>query len=133
MSFGKPRFNKKYEWELIRYASSKNIIGGANKLLTYFERHWNPKSLMSYADRKWSSSLSNVYQRLGFSYVGETTPGYFYNKGNNYISRYDAQKRNLKKILGDKFFEELSESENMFVNGFLKLYDCGNLVFEKTY
>lgn len=133
MSFGKPRFNKKYEWELLRFASSKSITGGSFKLLKYFERKWNPKSLLSYADRKWSSSLSNVYQRLGFNKIGETEPGYFYTKGKIILSRFDAQKKKLKSILGDRFFEDLSESDNMFINGYLKLFDCGNLVFEKIY
>lgn len=135
MTFGKPRFNKKYEWELLRYAASKNIIGGANKLLTYFERNWNPKSLMSYADRKWSSSLSNVYQRLGFSFVGETDPSYFYSSKNGKIlSRFDVfGKNNIKNVLGEKYDETLTESENMAVNGFEKIFDCGNLAFEKIY
>ena len=133
MSFGKPRFNKKYEWELLRFASSKSITGGSFKLLKYFERKWNPKSLLSYADRKWSSSLSNVYQRLGFNKVGETEPGYFYAKGKTVLSRFDTQKKKLKNILGDRFFEDLSESDNMSINGYLKLFDCGNLVFEKIY
>ena len=38
MTFGKPRFNKNYEYELIRYAtkSGYHILGGAGKLLKYF-------------------------------------------------------------------------------------------------
>ena len=54
MTFGKPRFNKNYEWELIRYATSKHVIGGAGKLLTYFERTYKPKSIITYADRRFS-------------------------------------------------------------------------------
>ena len=29
--------NKNYEWELSRFSSSKHVIGGAGKLLKYFE------------------------------------------------------------------------------------------------
>ena len=64
MSFGKPRFNKNYEWELIRYATSKHVIGGAGKLLKYFERIYKPKSIITYADRRFSQG--NMYFQLGF-------------------------------------------------------------------
>ena len=54
ITFGKPRFNKNYEYELIRYATSKHVIGGATKLLKYFERNYKPKSIITYADRRFS-------------------------------------------------------------------------------
>ena len=54
MTFGKPRFNKNYEYELIRYATSKHVIGGASKLLKYFEHVYKPKSIITYADRRFS-------------------------------------------------------------------------------
>jgi hypothetical protein len=54
MTFGKPRFNKNYEYELIRYATSKHVICGASKLLKYFERVYKPKSIITYADRRFS-------------------------------------------------------------------------------
>lgn len=60
MTFGKPRFNKNYEWELIRYATSKHVCGGAGKLLKYFERKYKPFSIISYADRCWSKG--NLYR-----------------------------------------------------------------------
>ena len=50
----KPRYNKNYEYELIRYAASKHVIGGASKLLKYFERNYKPKSIITYADRRFS-------------------------------------------------------------------------------
>lgn len=133
MSFGKPRFNKKYEWELLRFATSKRVIGGAGKLLKYFELVYSPKSLISYADRKWSSKLNNVYTNIGFNLIGESIPSYYYLKKDVIINRYKAQKRKLIKLLGDKFNEHLSETQNMINAGFLKIYDCGNLVFEKIY
>ena len=134
MTFGKPRFNKKYEWELLRFCSSKPIIGGAGKLLKYFINHKSPTSLISYANRCWSSKLSNVYEKIGFKLVGESDPGYSWVKKSDIITRYKAQKHKLKDLLGeDKFDENLSESENMKKNGFMKVYDCGNLVYEMNF
>lgn len=40
MTFGKPRYNKKIDWELLRYCSKidTQVIGGAGKLLKAFEK-----------------------------------------------------------------------------------------------
>ena len=43
---------------------------------------------------------------------------------------YKKREEKIKKILGAKFDEALTESENMQKNGWLQEYDCGNLVFE---
>ena len=56
MTFGKCRFDKKHEWEMLRFCNKLgwHIPGAAGKLLRYFERNWKPKFLVSYADRRWS-------------------------------------------------------------------------------
>ena len=134
MTFAKPRFNKQYQWELIRFCSKYPIIGGAGKLLVYFERKYKPISLISYANRCWSSKLSNVYEKIGFKLIGESEPNYVWYKGDMRLSRYQCQKHKLKNLLGDgNFDEELSETNNMLKNGFKKVFDCGNLVFSKVY
>ena len=131
MTFGKPRFNKNYEYELIRYAtkSGYQVLGGAGKLLSYFERNYNPKNIITYADRSYSQG--NMYKQIGFKYYSQTTPNYNWVKGSFIISRYQSQKHRLKLILGEKFNKNSSESENMLNNGYFKIYDCGNLIFFK--
>ena len=39
MSFGKPRFNKNYDWELLRLCTKQNytVYGGASKLFHSFQ------------------------------------------------------------------------------------------------
>ena len=130
MTFSKPRFNKKYEYELIRFCSLKNtsVIGGANKLLKYFIRKYNPKSIISYANRRFSNG--SIYETLGFKKIGVSAPNYFYFKDSTELeSRNKYQKHKLKSLLSD-FNPELTESENMFKNGYRRIYDCGNLVYE---
>ena len=130
MTFSKPRFNKKYEYELIRFCSLKNtsVIGGANKLLKYFINKYNPKSIISYANRRFSNG--SIYETLGFKKIGVSTPNYFYFKDSNELeSRNKYQKHKLSKLLPD-FDEKLSEADNMFKNGYRRIYDCGNLVYE---
>ena len=130
MTFGKPRFNKNYEYELIRYATSKHVIGGAGKLLKYFERTYKPKSIITYADRRFSQG--NMYFQLGFNYISLTNANYWWINSKNLYNRYQTQKHKLKKLL-EKFDETLSETENMINHHFYKIYDCGNLVFTKEY
>lgn len=134
MTFGKPRFNKKYEYELLRFCNKLNhhIVGGASKLLKYFERNYKPKSLISYADRRWSKG--DLYHKLGFEIIGNTKPNYWYIdfKTQNIHSRIKYQKHKLKNIL-ENFDENLSETENMKNNGYGKIYDCGNLIFTKNF
>lgn len=134
MTFSKSRYNKKVEWELIRFATKINItvVGGASKMLKYFERNYKPTSLISYANRRWSQG--NVYERLGFEFVMNTSPNYFYFKENELIleSRQKFQKHKLKDIL-KHYDENLSETENMYNNDYRKIYDVGNKVYIKEY
>lgn len=128
MTFGKPRFNKNYDWELIRFASrcGCNVIGGASKLLSYFRKQ-HSGSIVSYADRRYSDG--NLYEKIGFKLNGVSEPNYWYVKGEEKLSRYQCQKHKLPALLGDGFDENLSETENMVLNGWMKVFDCGNLVY----
>ena len=128
MTFGKPRFNKNFSWELIRYAtiSNFNIVGGAGKLLSYFKKNYKG-NIITYADRRWS--IGNLYKTLGFSFQGYSKPNYFYTKGLLRLSRYKCQKHKLKSLLGDTYNSDLSEHQNMNNNKFYKIWDCGNMIF----
>ena len=134
MSFGAPR-NKsdkiKYEYELIRYCSDGSVIGGASKILKYFEKKYKPKSLMSYADMNWSNG--NLYSVLGFTEESYTKPGYFYynKETNERISRQRCQKHKLVKLGYDSNLTETTICCDII--GYLKIYDSGNLKYVKKY
>lgn len=131
MTFCKPRFTKKYDYELSRYATSKRVIGGAGKLLKYFRDHYNG-SIITYCDRRFS--IGNMYQKIGFKLDHISKPNYWYftNK-HNILTRYQCQKHKLKKLLGEEIFDpNLSEEENMKKIGGYRVYDCGNLVYTIT-
>ena len=133
MTFGKCRFDKKHEWEMLRFCSKLgyHIPGGAGKLLKYFERNYNPKSLVSYADRRWSTG--KLYKALDFKLDHVSAPNYWYWK-NNYtlFSRNKFQKHKLPKLL-DMYDPNKTEIQNMSDNGYKRIFDCGNLVFIKIY
>lgn len=134
MTFSKPRFSKQYDWELVRFCNKLgyHIPGAAGKLLSYFEKSYSPKSLVSYADRRWSYSKKNVYQALDFSLSHSSAPNYWYWKGNEFSSRIKYQKHKLAGLL-ETFDPELSEIQNMIANGYNRVFDCGNLVYIKHY
>ncbi len=129
MTFGKPRYNKHYEYELLRLCTKKyySVIGGASKLWKYFLTKYSPKSVLSYANRRFSNG--SIYETLGFKFKHTTKPNYWYIKDNELLSRVKCQKHKLKEWL-PKFDENLSECENMLNNDYARIFDCGNLVYE---
>lgn len=124
MTFGKPRFNKKYEWELLRYATYGNIIGGASKLFKWFVNTHKPKNVISYCDLRYG--LGGVYSKLGFKELGISKPGYFYTDGIIKYNRMKYRKSNLIKLGYDSNKSESQITEEIGLN---KIYDCGNKVF----
>lgn len=132
MTFSKPRFNKKYEWELVRFCNKigYHVPGAASRLLKHFERQYNPKSIISYADRRWSKG--NLYSKIGFKQVSTSKPNYWYIVDGELESRVKYQKHKLNSIL-EHFDSSKSEWENMKDNGYNRIFDCGNLVFLKMF
>ncbi len=133
-SFSKSRFDKKYEWELIRLASKINInvIGGMSKLIKHFEKENNPNSLMSYVDRRLSNGTS--YIKNGFTFIGYTKPNYWYidKKTNIVYSRHMFRKSKLKYFTN--FDENKTEYDIMYENGkYYMIHDSGNIKMIKTY
>jgi len=135
MSFGKPRFSEKKGFEIIRSCSKKGylIIGGFDKLLSYFENTYAPEKLISFIDVRYFNG--NSYKASGFILEHHTDPNYYYFDPKNptaLFSRIAFQKHKLAGKL--KVFDPaLSESENMYLNGYLKIYDAGNLKMVKNY
>ncbi len=130
MTFGKPRFNKHYDWELLRYCSLLNtsVVGGASKLLNAFEQTYSG-SIISYADKRWSTG--NLYDSLGFKKRKSSPPASSYVINGARINRVSLQKHKLAHILGDKYDMKLTADYNLTNAGYHKIYDCGNLVYVK--
>lgn len=125
MTFCKPRFNKKYEWELSRFCSDWgcNVVGGASKLFSYFIKHYAPKSVISYSNN--AHTRGELYEKLGFKLIGESNPDYVWFKNGKIVPRYQAQKHRLLK----QGYQGDSESEIMHGLGYYRIYDCGNKVW----
>jgi hypothetical protein len=99
------------------------------KILTYFMNNYNPISLVSYADIRYS--IGTLYEQNNFKLVGNSRPNYYYVNSNGIPLRYSRQKfqkYKLEKLL-EKYDKNKSEWENMLENGYDRIWDCGNLVY----
>lgn len=120
--------HSKYQWELIRYCQKQNcsVIGGASKIWKYFIKNYKPDSILSFCDRRWSDG--RIYHKLGMKMIELTPPNYKYVKNKQFLSRLQCQKHKLSRLL-DFFDHNKTEYENMFINGYRRIWDCGNYKF----
>jgi len=127
MTFGIPLYNKECDIELYRFCSKLgfSIQGGASKLLSYFKKNYIYNNLLSYANLRWSEG--NVYKKLGFKFIENTPPNFFWFKVNENIlyTREKFQKHKLSNLLTE-FDKDKTADLNMFLSNYRKIYDCGN-------
>lgn len=130
ISLSKPRFTKKYEYELIRSCGKINtsIIGGFNKLVKYAIRDLHISSVISYVDRRYFNGSG--YK--DWKYTGASRPNYFYVDTSKLQreSRLKFQKKSIKKNFPDVYDEQLTEWQLMQLLGYDRIWDCGHLTFE---
>lgn len=141
MTFAKPRLSlgRKEavdgEYELSRFASSCNVVGGFSKLLKYAVDTYNIKCINTYADIRWSSLDKNVYVVNGFKEVRRASPGYWYFNKNEpsrsvkRLHRFGFRKQELKKRFPDQYDDKLTEFEIMDQTEYCRIWDCGNIVY----
>ena len=126
MSFCKPRYNKKYEWELLRLCTKYgySVIGGSNRLLKNFIKLYNPKSIISYCDL--SKFNGHVYEDIGFKLVKITKPQITWcNKDMKHFSQSSLTLIGADKLLGTNFGKGASNEEIAIKCGYLPIYNCG--------
>ena len=110
-------------YELLRFCNKLNttIIGGADKLFKYFIKTYKPIEIISYADRRWSQG--NLYEKLGFKFIHNSKPNYFYiiNKKREYRFKYRKD-----VLVKEGYDSSKSERQIMLDRGINRIYDCGN-------
>lgn len=131
MTFGKPRYNKNFNWELLRLCSHKDyiIIGGSNKLFGYFLKN-NDGSIISYCDN--SKFNGDVYLKLGFSLRDFGKPKkHWYNISKNiHITDNLLLQLGFDKLFKTNYGKGTSNEMLMIEHGFLYVYDCGQSSYE---
>ena len=134
MTFGKKRLsmgNKLIidnEYEMLRFCNKLNtvVIGGASKMLNYFIKTYNPKSILTFADRRYSNG--GLYEKLGFEFIDNTRPNYYYYKCGD-MKRHYRFKFRKDILIKEGYNPDKTEHQIMNERGYFKIYDCGNLKF----
>jgi hypothetical protein len=134
MTFCTPRFGHKIaQWELLRFANklNTNVVGGFSKLLKHFRKNYKG-SIISYCDR--SRSNGKVYISNGFRLTSKRlNPVMSWTNWHKVWHRLYSTKSNIKKRFEsgkEKYFDSsLDQNENMYSNGYYKIYDCGQMTF----
>lgn len=129
MSLGKPRYNKNYEWELLRLCSHPKyrVLGGASKLFKHFINTYEPNSIISYCDK--SKFKGDVYSEIGMNLKYTAPPAKVWSNGKQKITDNLLRQRGFDQIFHTKFGKGTSNEELMLKHGWLPVYDCGQAVY----
>lgn len=136
-AFNKTNDHNNMIYELTRYATHQNyhVVGGASKIIKKFIREYNVKSIISFADRRWTlNENNNLYTKLGFKLVKVLSPDYTYY--NSSIVRYKRfhkfgfGKSSLKKKYPEIYNDNKTEWEMMQEMGWDRIWDCGKFKYE---
>lgn len=122
--------NQQKEWNLNRYATACNVVGGFTKLLAHFKRNHQWSRIISFADLRYS--VGHMYETCGFVLEATLPPDYYYVKGNKRIHKFNMRHKQLKVIMGDLYDPNVSESANTKQLGLHKIYNCGLLRYVLT-
>lgn len=130
ISFGIPRYNRNYDYELLRLASKSGIqvVGGASKLFKHSLDVLPFASIISYCEL--SKFAGNVYKAIGMSHVRNTEPQEVWSKGHSYITANLLRSRGFDQLFGTSYGKDYSNDLLMLENGWLPVYDCGQSVYE---
>lgn len=124
-SFGKNRFTRNKNIELIRMATQLNcqVVGGFSKLI----KHSGYEHIESFIDRRLYNGSG--YKSSGFSIVGYSGPRYYYTDG-----RVKENRMKYMKALCLKKWPEASpektEHEICLEHGLFRIFDCGTIKVE---
>ena len=137
MTFGRPNVSgggKAFDWNLSRFAIKRGYVvsGAFSRLFAYFVRQFQPASVQTFADLRWSEG--KVYERNGFTLQHTTKPNYWYFKNQlKRYHRYGFRKQELAHKL-KVYDQQKTEYQNMLDNilngtGMDRIWDCGNAAY----
>lgn len=110
-------------WELVRYATSINVVGGFSKLLHHFCSSNNWTTIVTFADNRWSDG--ELYIKTGWVYDGSLAPDYTYCPDNkSRVHKFNYRHSMLGRLL-ETYDNTKSEYQNCLTNNIYRVWDCG--------
>ena len=108
---------------IIRYATSANVVGGFTKLLSYATKTYQPDSYLTFSDH--CVSDGGLYANHGFIADKELPPDYMYVVGNVRKHKFGYRLKRFKDDPALLWEEGLTERELADLNGLKRIWDAG--------
>ena len=126
MSFCKPRYSKKYQYELLRLCTKYgySVIGGSNKLFKNFIKLYNPSSIVSYCNL--DKFTGNVYENIGFKLSRNIEPQIIWcNKEMKHFTQASLNWIGADKLIGTSYGKGTNNEQIVLQHGYVPIYNCG--------
>lgn len=130
MSFGKPRYSKSHNIELLRLCTKTGytVLGGASKLFKFAVNTYEMSNIISYCDV--SKFDGKVYEALGMDLLRQTPPQEIWSKNSKHITANLLRQRGYDQLFKTNYGKGTDNEQLMIENGWLPIYDCGMKVYE---
>jgi hypothetical protein len=114
---------KEGSYELLRFCNKLNMttIGGASRLFSFFLKNFKPKEVISYSDN--SRGVGELYSKLGFEFLHETCPNYYWVVNGIRKHRFNFRK---DKLIREGADPNKTEVEIMNEMSYYRIFDCGS-------
>jgi len=134
MTFGKPRYNKAYDYELLRLCYSKAVVGGTKKMWkAALSELGSDSSIISYCDL--SKFNGSIYSDLGFISKSKPRPSrHWYNPfTDQHVTDNLLRKHGFDRLVGSRIGQVYGlGTDNAFLmhkHGFISIKDEGQQTF----
>jgi len=127
MSIGEERYSKEKCYEITRFASvlDVSVVGGLSKLFKSFVLD---APVISYADRRYSTTLNSSYSAIFKNNIVTESSWWGFHKSDFILNhRLSYTKDKVKQF--NAYDDTLSVFDNMVLNGYDRVWDCGNIKF----
>lgn len=133
MSFGKPRFNKNYQWEIIRDCTKKDCIvrGGVSKLWKHFLENNRCRSCICYSYPHELSMTNKYIDHCGFKNISKSANS----KNVSYVGKWNGKEKTISKsllvrygvdgLLGTNYGKNYDNEDLLLELGFEKIEEDG--------
>lgn len=133
LTIGKPRFNKNYQWEIIRECTKENYLvrGGTSKLWKYFLQHYACHSCICYSYPHNGKFTDHYINYCGFRNIKrskEEQKIYFVGQWNGkvkYIDKSILERHGVDRLLRTKQGQNRTNEKILLDLGFEKIIENG--------
>jgi very-short-patch-repair endonuclease len=109
-------------WELARYSTSCQVVGGFTKLMKHFVSNHQPHQVVTFVDLRWS--VGELYSATGWTLDRTIPPDYYWCRGNQRKHKFSFRHAAIKHKFPN-YDSSVTEVVNCHSHGWKRIYDCG--------